>query len=109
LSIGADDYLIKPFDPREVVARVRAILLRSNDNHLLADRLEFNGAHLAIDSLWAESSADGKWKEAPGEMHDYLGFSMADNGFYSSGHPAPGTKYMKVRFQQLLLRKQGIY
>jgi DNA-binding response OmpR family regulator len=51
LSIGADDYLTKPFDPREVVARVRAILRRTDDGFLLADRLSFNHGHLEIDSL----------------------------------------------------------
>ena len=30
LEIGADDYIVKPFSPREVVARVRAVLRRSN-------------------------------------------------------------------------------
>ena len=30
LGIGADDYLPKPFNPRELVARIRAILRRTN-------------------------------------------------------------------------------
>jgi len=33
LEIGADDYVPKPFDPRELVARIRAVLRRSNGNH----------------------------------------------------------------------------
>jgi hypothetical protein len=30
----------------------------------------------------------GKWDFSEGEKHDYMGFSVVDNGFYSSGHPA---------------------
>jgi two-component system OmpR family response regulator len=33
LEVGADDYLPKPFHPRELVARVRAILRRTRDVH----------------------------------------------------------------------------
>jgi len=33
----------------------------------------------------------GIWSAAPGEKHDYMGFSMADDLFYSSGHPALGS------------------
>lgn len=35
LEIGADDYIVKPFSPREVVARVRAVLRRSRDGRTL--------------------------------------------------------------------------
>ncbi|MFS0725677.1 response regulator [Paenibacillus sp. 1P07SE] len=51
LAVGADDYVIKPFDPREVVARVRTILRRADDDVLLADRMSFNRGELIIDSL----------------------------------------------------------
>lgn len=52
LEIGADDYLPKPFNPRELVARVRAILRRTRDKHQvppaqLAERWRFAG--FAID------------------------------------------------------------
>lgn len=33
LEIGADDYIIKPFNPREVLARVRAVLRRRDASH----------------------------------------------------------------------------
>lgn len=33
LEVGADDYLAKPFNPRELLARIRALLRRSDGNH----------------------------------------------------------------------------
>jgi two-component system, OmpR family, alkaline phosphatase synthesis response regulator PhoP len=39
LELGADDYVVKPFSPREVVARVRAVLRRSEAAARPADRL----------------------------------------------------------------------
>lgn len=43
LELGADDYICKPFSPREVVARVKAVLRRS------AKSDEHNGAGLRLD------------------------------------------------------------
>ena len=37
LQLGADDYLVKPFNPREMVARVKAILRRTDNNKATAD------------------------------------------------------------------------
>jgi hypothetical protein len=40
---------------------------------------------------------DGKWEVPEVDKHDYMGFSMVDDGFYSSGHPSP-TSNMKNPF-----------
>ncbi len=32
LELGADDYIVKPFSPREVIARIKAVLRRKNEN-----------------------------------------------------------------------------
>ncbi|WP_415783090.1 F510_1955 family glycosylhydrolase [Brevibacillus invocatus] len=34
---------------------------------------------------------DGSWMAAEGPKHDYMGFAPSSDGFYSSGHPAPGS------------------
>ncbi len=33
--------------------------------------------------------SDGTWRRGDGPQHDYMGFAVSDDGFYSSGHPAP--------------------
>lgn len=50
LSVGADDYMVKPFDPQELIARIRTVLRRTNQQELLADRLEYGEGRLMIDS-----------------------------------------------------------
>lgn len=49
LYIGADDYLTKPFSPRELVGRVRAILRRTKGSGAVSDILEFQLGDLTID------------------------------------------------------------
>ncbi|MEM9794149.1 MAG: response regulator [Pseudomonadota bacterium] len=52
LEVGADDYLAKPFNPRELVARLRAILRRSNDIGGYKSRsVEFAGFVANLDSF----------------------------------------------------------
>ena len=34
---------------------------------------------------------DGQWSKAAGPQHDYMGFAATSAGYYSSGHPAPGS------------------
>lgn len=49
LELGADDYLTKPFSPREVIARVKAILRRSKHSH--ADHETENDEEIKIGEL----------------------------------------------------------
>jgi two-component system response regulator BaeR len=53
LELGADDYICKPFSPREVVARVKAILRRS------PQLLDTSAPRLLIDEARYQASLDG--------------------------------------------------
>jgi len=50
LDLGADDYLVKPFSPRELVARVRALLRRTTERRPVAEQtLTFDDGRLRLD------------------------------------------------------------
>jgi two-component system response regulator CpxR len=63
LEIGADDYLPKPFNPRELVARLRAILRRAQNetNGNLAEKLETDDLEVSV----AARSAKRNGEEIP--------------------------------------------
>ncbi|MDO8964845.1 MAG: response regulator transcription factor [Coriobacteriia bacterium] len=59
LEIGADDYLVKPFSPRELVARVRALMRRAHaESDPQRDRMEYGG--LSIDLRGHRVYLDGE-------------------------------------------------
>lgn len=57
LELGADDYIPKPFSPREVVLRVKAVLRRSTGVEEIGDRLEIG--KLALDLAGHRLLVDG--------------------------------------------------
>lgn len=48
LSVGADDYLTKPFSPRELVARVKAVLRRGRSTRNQEEALRFQGLEIDL-------------------------------------------------------------
>ncbi|MGB9619802.1 MAG: response regulator [Armatimonadota bacterium] len=59
LELGADDYVVKPFSPRVLIARVRAALRRSRTDQITADqRLELPG--ISIDPGTFRVMVDGR-------------------------------------------------
>jgi DNA-binding response OmpR family regulator len=58
LGLGADDYVVKPFSPRELAARVTAVLRRVNETHAGEEVLTFDG--LRIDPSAREVSVAGE-------------------------------------------------
>ncbi|WP_413692709.1 winged helix-turn-helix domain-containing protein [Psychromonas sp. KJ10-2] len=51
LETGADDYIVKPFSPKEVIARIKAVLRRTN--HTSLDTINYAGFQLYADGYVA--------------------------------------------------------
>ena len=79
LEIGADDYVTKPFNPREVVARVRALLRRSQRGESTPQVLQIGS--LTLDVARRELRADGKPVELTPSEFELLRVLMQSPGY----------------------------
>ena len=78
LELGADDYVVKPFEPKEIVARVKAVLRRTGKANAENDKKEVSFDKLTVNMTKYELKVDGKVIDTPPKELELL-FHLASN------------------------------
>jgi len=84
LDLGADDYLVKPFSPRELVARVRALLRRTERRPAAEQVLRFDDGNLCLDPERHQAVVHGETVElTPSEFKLLLALARSPGRVFS--------------------------
>ena len=78
LELGADDYVVKPFEPKEIIARIKAVLRRTGKTSAENDKKEVNFDKLTVNMTKYELKVDGKVLDTPPKELELL-FHLASN------------------------------
>lgn len=78
LELGADDYIIKPFEAKEVIARIHAVLRRTSNSEEKEKVKEINWDKLSINLTNYELRVDGKYIDTPPKEMELL-YYLASN------------------------------
>ena len=77
-EVGVDDYMVKPFSPKELMARIAAVLARTSPQESAGDRLAFEG--LVVDILAREVTIDGEKISLTPKEYELLSFMINNKG-----------------------------
>ena len=78
LELGADDYVVKPFDAKEIVARIKAVMRRTGKNSAENNVKEVSYDKLVVNMTKYELKVDGKVVDTPPKELELL-FHLASN------------------------------
>ena len=81
LELGADDYVTKPFNPREIVARVRAVLRRSQEGGMLEPETVLECGGLKMDVGRREVRVDTRLIELTPTEFELLRVLLQNPGY----------------------------
>ena len=109
LELGVDDYVSKPFSPREVVLRTQAVLRRGNRNPLPSDRYSLGDGELVIEEGRRELLVRGEhvaltpteWRlirvlaSAPGRVYSRLQLINQVRGYEFDGYERTVDSHVK--------------
>ena len=78
LELGADDYVVKPFETKEIVARIKAVMRRTGKNAAENDVEEVSYDKLVVNMTKYELKVDGKVVDTPPKELELL-YHLASN------------------------------